>query len=73
MLTQHEEMKLKELEEECARILRTHKASIPPKLEVNITLSISYLIVHFALGLSIATQKNTSSRILTFPRLSKTF
>ena len=34
LLTQHEEMKLKELDEECASILRTHKTSIPTKLEV---------------------------------------
>jgi len=33
LLTQHEEMKLKELDEECTRILRTHKIAIPPKLE----------------------------------------
>jgi len=32
-LTQHEEMKLKELDEECTRVLRAHQASIRPKLE----------------------------------------
>lgn len=35
LLTQHEDMKLKELEDECARALREFKSSIPPKLEVS--------------------------------------
>ena len=43
LLTQHEELKLRELDEECARALKDFKASIPPKMEVSLTTLFLFL------------------------------